>query len=257
MDIEVIKRAIKNWSILVQDFEKVSISEENYEITGNTILKYLNQGNYFKITEKEIENWKNTIKHIDEASIHVYVAIDSNTGFLKFYLIDSENDGKGDFDNTIIEKDFLFNIGDNIGSNAKNLIKNFDNSFPVFNSSDNPPNSNSISLESIFTRCFKWTMLCEDWLKNQKKADLPIFKVMEIPFKDYTALKLAPGEVCFNFFGLRESTLYNNNELEIIVTKAFTLETIITSGQDFSTPRPPFTLEEKEGYKLLIESENV
>ncbi|WP_452603283.1 hypothetical protein [Pontimicrobium sp. MEBiC06410] len=259
MDLEIVKKEIKAWSNLVNGFKRSKEGSVEYLEKGSTILRSLNQGDYFTITEAEIKKWSTVLSTAtNAASIHIYAALDIYSQYFKFYIIDSENDKNRNFQGTIIEKKFSYNLLN--GKESRGLLNKFNNSFsPRKDSSSTSSDRDELALETVIVRRFKWSLLSKDWLINQKDAGVSVFKVMETPFQDYEALNLGPGDYCFNFFGLKASNLVEENDkIEIIVTKEFTLNTILGSGQDFSSPRPPFSLvDPKSNYQLLIASENV
>lgn len=231
MNIDNICKAIKEWKNLIDSYKK--------EVPGSEtkILTYLNQGTHFSVYGHEIEQWQKYLQNEDDQAINAYIGIDEDQ--LKFFLIDSKSDADSNFD-TIIVKEFN-------REPFEALNNYYDYTIP-------PP---SISFESAINRNFRWNMFCSIWLKD--RHDKSIFQLISIPFDDYNSLNLDEKKSCISFFGLTDKvadiTPVSDYNIDIITVKTLTIGEISKIAENYSTPRPPFTISPEENYNLLIKSD--
>lgn len=232
MEIDAIYQSIQQWKILTDAFKNGNQESET------EILKYLNQGTHFSVSGAEIVAWKNNLANATDKAIHAYVGIDQ--GVLKFFLIDSKSDADSDFSHILV-KEFTRKSPDVITGIDTNLMVT------------QPP----ITSESAIYRNFTWNMYGSPWLKVQKTQ--PFFQLIYIPFDDYERLNLADNQLCTCFFGLTNETQeigpITDYHIEIITVKDLTINEISKDAQDYSTPRPPFTISTIEDYQLLLKSD--
>ncbi|MDH6250301.1 hypothetical protein M2347_000028 [Chryseobacterium sp. H1D6B] len=231
MTIDTIYQAIKQWKTLADSYKNGNKDSES------EILDYLNQGSHFSVSGEEIKQWKVNLENEETKTIHAYVGI--NEDKLKFFLIDSKSDADADFDDIAI-KEFTRRAPDGIIQNESDLT-------------NNPP----ISSESAIYRNFRWDMYCSSWLETQKTE--PFFQLVSIPFYDYERLHLEDGESCTCFFGLTNETdaaspIFDYH-IEIITVKNLSIDEISKIAEDYSTPRPPFTVDTIQDYQLLLKSD--
>lgn len=232
MNIHHIYHALKHWKTLTDSFVD-GIAESEKEI-----MKYLNQGTHFSIDGKEISKWKETLEyesHPSYKAIHAYIGIVENT--LKFFLIDSKSDAEGDFSSIVI-KDFNRIPPENFISSPAQI--------------SSPP----ITADTAVYRNFRFNMYCSAWLKVPRTE---FFRLIVIPFGDYEGLDLAHHESCTCFFGLttakKDDAHIGDYHIEIIIVKDITVDTMSKTAENYSTPRPPFTLDSETDYKLLLKSD--
>lgn len=231
MLIDTIYQAIKNWKTLIDSYK--SGNEES----GIQIMKYLNQGSHFSVQGKDIKQWKERLENESQQSIHAYVGIDNNV--IKFFLIDSKSDFKQEF-GTILIKEFDRLAPESHENSSEELISE-------------PP----ITSEAAIYRNFRFNMYGNAWLKTQK---INLFRVIHIPFDDYEKMELTDNESCTSFFGLTNETSEKSTiadyHIEIITVKDIGINSISQTAENYSTPRPPFTVDDtSENYKLLLKSD--
>jgi hypothetical protein len=232
MQIDTIYQAIKKWNNLIDSFKN---GDEESKLQ---IITYLNQGTHFSVDENEISEWKQRLGSEDNQAIHAYVGIDNN--ILKFFLIDSKSDAATDF-SYIVVKEFTRSPPGNPLNSQQELISE-------------PP----ISSEAAIYRNFRFNMYGNAWLETQKEN---LFRVINIPFDDYTRMELTDNESCTSFFGLTNEGLEKNSiadyHIEIITVKDIGVNSISQTAENYSTPRPPFTANDlATNYQLLLKSDD-
>ena len=230
MTTENIYQSIKKWKTLIDSYKSGNDANEK------EILGYLNQGTHFSVFGNEVTLWKNKLENADPKRIHAYLGIDGNQ--LKFFLIDSKSDQEGNFSDIII-KEFTRQSPDDQVQNTTNL--------EIL-----PP----ITSESAINRNFRWNMYNTAWLKAQKTE--PFVQVISIPFVDYERLGLEDSQCCTCFFGLTDEAEKGDTDfayhIEIITVKDLTINEMSKTAENYSTPRPPFTIDTIDDYQLLLKS---
>jgi hypothetical protein len=229
MEIDTIYQAIKNWKILIDSYKNGNAE------SGKQIIKYLNQGSHFSVEGSEITAWKNRLENESDKTIHTYMGIDENR--LKFFLIDSKSDAEGNF-NYIGVKDFGRIPPGNISINNE-LV-----SLPI-------------TSEAAIYRNFRFNMYATAWLETQKSEP---FRLISIPFEDFERMNITNSESCTSFFGLTnemlESSPIADYHIEIITVKSIGVDSISQTAENYSTPRPPFTVNDPiSKYQLLLKSD--
>lgn len=234
MTTENIFEAIRKWKNLIDSYKN------GIDTNGAEILNFLNQGTHFSVLGENIEQWKNNLGTEELKRIHAYVGIDG--GHLKFFLIDSKSDKDADFSNIII-KEFSRNFSEEKMESS--------NDFEV-----NPP---PITSESAINRNFRWNMFGTAWLQAQKTED--IFQLISIPFSDYDRMGIIGAQTCTSFFGLTDDLEKKDPEfpyhIEIITVKSLAVNHMSETAENYSTPRPPFTIDTLNDYQLLKQSTSV
>ncbi|WP_395974499.1 hypothetical protein [Chryseobacterium cucumeris] len=235
MTTENIFEAIRKWKNLIDSY-KIGI-----DTNGAEILNYLNQGNHFSVSGEDIELWKKNLGTTEPQMIHAYVGI--HEGKLKFFLIDSKSDKDAHF-NTILVKDFLVEFSESKIESSNDMVI------------DVPP----ITAESAINRNFRWNMFGTSWLQAQKTED--IFQLISIPFSDYKNIGTTAGQTCTSFFGLTDDLEKKDSDfpyhIEIITVKSLAVNHMSETAENYSTPRPPFTIiDTLNDYQLLKQSTRV
>ncbi|MGH1518154.1 hypothetical protein [Chryseobacterium sp. JK1] len=234
MTTENIFEALRNWKNLIDPY-----TIEN-GANGAEILNYLNQGTHFSVSGKEIAQWATHLEKEELKRIHAYIGIHEKQ--LKFFLIDSKSDKDADFSNIII-KDFLRDFTESKMESNNEIVVNL------------PP----ITAESAINRNFRWNMFGTAWLQSQKEADF--FQLISIPFSDYERMGIADEQTCTSFFGLTDDLEKKNSEfpyhIEIITVKSLAVDHMSETAENYSTPRPPFTVDTLSDYQLLKQSSSV
>lgn len=235
MTTENIFEAIRKWKNLIDSYKN------GIDIKGSEILIFLNQGTHFSVSGEEIEQWKKNLETTELKAIHAYVGI--HEGQLKFFLIDSKSDKDANF-STIITKDFLRKFSESKIESSNDIVINV------------PP----ITSESAINRNFRWNMFGTSWLQAQKADD--IFQLISIPFSDYEKMELAGGETCSSFFGLTDDLEKKDPDfpyhIEIITVRNLSIDHMSETAENYSTPRPPFTIiDTLNDYQLLKQSTSV
>lgn len=235
MTTENIFEAIRKWKNLIDSY-KIGI-----DTNGAEILNYLNQGNHFSVSGEDIELWKKNLGTTEPQMIHAYVGI--HEGKLKFFLIDSKSDKDAHF-NTILVKDFLVEFSESKIESSNDIV------------ADVPP----ITSESAINRNFRWNMFGTSWIEAQKTAD--IFQLISIPFSDYENIGIKGGQTCTSFFGLTDDLEKKDSDfpyhIEIITVKSLAVNHMSETAENYSTPRPPFTIiDTLNDYQLLKQSTRV
>ncbi|MGV2450211.1 hypothetical protein [Chryseobacterium cucumeris] len=235
MTTENIFEAIRKWKNLIDSY-KIGI-----DTNGAEILNYLNQGNHFSVSGEDIELWKKNLGTTEPQMIHAYVGI--HEGKLKFFLIDSKSDKDAHF-NTILVKDFLVEFSESKIESSNDMVI------------DVPP----ITAESAINRNFRWNMFGTSWLQAQKTED--IFQLISIPFSDYKNIGITAGQTCTSFFGLTDDLEKKDSDfpyhIEIITVKSLAVNHMSETAENYSTPRPPFTIiDTLNDYQLLKQSTRV
>ncbi|MCJ7932680.1 MAG: hypothetical protein MUW56_03330 [Chryseobacterium sp.] len=230
MTTENIYQAIRNWKTLIKSYQSGN------SVNETEILGYLNQGTHFSVSGEEIKKWKTDLENEDTKKIHAYVGLDN--GKMKFFLIDSKSDKEARFD-TIIIKEFTRESPDMKLQETSSLMVS-------------PP----ITSEAAINRNFRWNMFCTQWIKAQQTGDF--FQLISIPFSDYELLELENDHLCTSFFGLTDDLDRKNSDfpyhIEIITVKDLTIYEMSKMAENYSTPRPPFTVDTVEDYQLLKKS---
>ncbi|MBT2620127.1 hypothetical protein [Chryseobacterium sp. ISL-6] len=231
MTTENIYLSIKKWKTLIDSYKSGNDANEK------EILGYLNQGTHFSVSGNEVALWKTNLENADPKRVHAYLGIDENK--LKFFLIDSKSDREADFNNIFI-KEFTRQSPEDQAQNTTNL--------EIL-----PP----ITSESAINRNFRWNMYATAWLKAQKTE--PFVQVITIPFEDYERLGLGDSESCTCFFGLTDEAEKGDTDfayhIEIITVKDLTINEMSRTAENYSTPRPPFTVADPvDNYQLLLKS---
>lgn len=230
MTTENIYQSIKKWKSLIDSYKNGNNAIEA------EILGYLNQGTHFSVSGDEVRQWQNILGKEEQKRIHAYIGIDENV--LKFFLIDSKSDKEGNF-NTIFIKEFTRQSPNAITENTTNL-------------EICPP----ITSESAINRNFRWNMYGTTWLKAQKVE--PFVQIVSIPFADYERLGLEGKQSCTCFFGLTNDIQKSASgfayHIEIITVKDLTINEMSKTAENYSTPRPPFTVDAPADYQLLLKS---
>jgi len=234
MTTENIFEAIRKWKNLI-DFYKNGI-----DTNGAEILNFLNQGTHFSVSGEEIEQWKQNLGTVELKTIHAYVGIHEEQ--LKFFLIDSKSDKDADFSNIII-KEFSRNF-----TEEKMESSNDEEVAP-------PP----ITAESAINRNFRWNMFGTSWIQAQKTE--AIFQLISIPFSDYDKMGITGAQTCTSFFGLTDDLEKKDPDfpfhIEIITVKSLAINHMSETAENYSTPRPPFTVDTLNDYQLLKQSTSV
>jgi hypothetical protein len=231
MTIENIYQSIKKWKTLIDSYKSGN------NATESEILGYLNQGTHFSVFGNEVTQWKNKLENADPKRIHAYLGIDNNQ--LKFFLIDSKSDQEADFSGIFI-KEFT-------RESPEDKVQNTTNQEIL------PP----ITSESAINRNFRWNMYNTSWLEAQKTE--PFVQAISIPFEDYERLNLSATECCTCFFGLTDEAMKDTSDfayhIEIITVKDLSINEMSKTAENYSTPRPPFTIDDPvDNYQLLIKS---
>lgn len=228
MNITPICQAIENWKTLVESYK-----------TGNnesrkTLLELLNQGSHFSVEAGEIQAWTERLENTANPSIHVYAGIDDDV--FKLYLIDSASDAAKDFSAVV----------------TKEMNRN-----PPCDMPDPQLICSPISSESAIYRNFTFNMYCSAWMETQKED---FFRIISIPFEDYKSMNLKKDESCISFFGLTNEKVAASSlkeyHIEFITMKDLAIDSISSTAENCSTPRPPFTAADPiENYQLLLKSD--
>ncbi|WP_137905252.1 hypothetical protein [Chryseobacterium sp. 2VB] len=235
MTTENIFEAIRKWKNLIDSYKN------GIDTNGAEILNYLNQGTHFSVSGEDIELWKKNLGTTETQMIHAYVGI--HEGKLKFFLIDSKSDKDAHF-NTILVKDFLVEFSESKIESSNDMVI------------DVPP----ITAESAINRNFRWNMFGTSWLQAQKTED--IFQLISIPFSDYKNIGITAGQTCTSFFGLTDDLEKKDSDfpyhIEIITVKSLAVNHMSETAENYSTPRPPFTIiDTLNDYQLLKQSTRV
>ncbi|MDW9380655.1 hypothetical protein [Chryseobacterium sp. JV558] len=234
MTTENIFEAIRKWKNLIDSYKN------GIDINGAEILNFLNQGTHFSVSGEEIEQWKQNLGTVEFKTIHAYVGIHEEQ--LKFFLIDSKSDKDANFSNIII-KEFSRNF-----TEEKMESSNHEEVTP-------PP----ITAESAINRNFRWNMFGTSWIQAQKTED--IFQLISIPFSDYDKMGITGGQTCTSFFGLTDDLEKKDLDfpfhIEIITVKSLAINHMSETAENYSTPRPPFTIDTLNDYQLLKQSTSV
>lgn len=235
MTTENIFEAIRKWKNLIDSYKN------GIDTNGVEILNYLNQGTHFSVSGEEIEQWKRNLGTTELPMIHAYVGI--HEGQLKFFLIDSKSDKDADF-NTILTKDFLREFSESKIESSNDMV------------TDVPP----ITSESAINRNFRWNMFGTSWADAQKTED--IFQLISIPFSDYTKMNITGEQTCTSFFGLTDDLEKKDTDfpyhIEIITVKSLAVNHMSETAENYSTPRPPFSIiDTLNDYQLLKQSTRV
>ncbi|TZF99433.1 hypothetical protein FW781_05770 (plasmid) [Chryseobacterium panacisoli] len=234
MTTENIFEAIRKWKNLIDSYKN------GIDTNGAEILNFLNQGTHFSVSGEEIEQWKRNLETEELKSIHAYVGIHEEQ--LKFFLIDSKSDKDADF-STIIIKEFSRNFTEE----------------KMESSNDREVTSPPITAESAINRNFRWNMFGTSWIQTQKTED--IFQLISIPFSDYDKMGITGGQTCTSFFGLTDDLEKKDPafpyHIEIITVKSLAINHMSETAENYSTPRPPFTVDTLNDYQLLKQSTSV
>lgn len=234
MTTENIFEAIRTWKNLIDSHKNGN------DANGAKILNYLNQGTHFSVSGEEIEQWKKNLETENMKKIHAYVGICGEQ--LKFFLIDSKSDKDGDF-NTILIKNLSCDFSESKIEGS--------NKFVV----DLPP----ITAESAINRNFRWNMFSTAWVQSQKAEAL--FQLISIPFSDYERMGIEGTQTCTSFFGLTDDVEKKDSDfpyhIEIITVKSLAINHMSETAENYSTPRPPFTVDTQNDYQLLKQSTRV
>ncbi|ROH90677.1 hypothetical protein EGI15_18635 [Chryseobacterium cucumeris] len=235
MTTENIFEAIRKWKHLIDSYKN------GIDTNGEEILNYLNQGTHFSVSGEDIALWEKNFGTDDFKMIHAYVGI--HEGRLKFFLIDSKSDKDAHF-NTILVKDFLVEFSESKIESSNDIVI------------DVPP----ITAESAINRNFRWNMFGTSWLQAQKTED--IFQLISIPFSDYENIGITGGQTCTSFFGLTDDLEKKDPDfpyhIEIITVKSLAINHMSETAENYSTPRPPFTIiDTLNDYQLLKQSTSV
>ncbi|UTX50305.1 hypothetical protein [Chryseobacterium sp. MA9] len=234
MTTENIFEAIRKWKNLIDSYKN------GININGAEILIFLKQGTHFSVSGEEIEQWKRNLGTEELKSIHAYVGIHEEQ--LKFFLIDSKSDKDADFSNII--------------------IKEFSSKFPeekMESSNDQEMIPPPITSESAINRNFRWNMFGTAWIQAQQTEN--IFQLISIPFSDYDKMGITGGQTCISFFGLTDDLEKKDPDfpyhIEIITVKSLAINHMSETAENYSTPRPPFTVDTLNDYQLLKQSTSV
>ncbi len=216
MNVNEIMQAIQNWKDLINSFYAGNPN------AGPQILNYLKQGDYFEIQRSDYNSWRK----INPSFIHCYVGIGDDNK-LKFFLIDSVNDRKGNFENTIFDKDFQ---------------------------QDGDQGDHDITAEEVVERKTNWQQFDQQWLSQIDQNTNPIFRAVQIAFSDYNDIFSTPTNQSKNFFGLRNSESQSfDYDIEIIISTLLYNVDELEYSVDVTKPIPPFSRGEGlSDYKLLI-----
>jgi len=233
MTTENIFEAIRKWQNLIDSYKNGN------DKNGEEILNYLNQGTHFSVSGAEIEQWKRNLT-AEHKRIHAYVGIHGEQ--LKFFLIDSKCDKDADF-NSIFIKEFSRGFTEEKMESSTNTEVN-------------PP---SITSESAINRNFRWNMFGTAWLEAQKSEDF--FQLISIPFSDFERMGITGSQTCICFFGLTDNLEKKDSDfpyhIEIITVKSLAINHMSETAENYSTPRPPFTVDSLNDYQLLKQSTGV
>ncbi|NML69265.1 hypothetical protein HHL23_05590 [Chryseobacterium sp. RP-3-3] len=231
MEIENICNAIRKWNTLTELYKMGN------KVSEQEILNALNQGTHFSVTGKEINEWRRYLEHEDNKAIHAYAGIDE--GLLKFFLIDSKSDADADFSHILVKK---FTRG-----SVDPLQRYFSETLEA----------PSIDWESAINRNFRWNMFGSTWLEVNREK--PFFRLISIPFSDYEKLGLEEDQACICFLGLttllKDGGSLSDYHIEFITVKHLEVNEVSNKAEDFSTPRPPFSISGLQNFQLLIKSD--
>ncbi|UHO39479.1 hypothetical protein H5J24_05125 [Chryseobacterium capnotolerans] len=234
MTTENIFEALRNWKNLIDSY-----TIEN-DTNGTEIWNYLNQGTHFSVSGREIEQWAKNLEKDELKRIHAYIGIHEKK--LKFFLIDSKSDKDADF-STVIAKDFLYNFPESKIESSCDMV-------------DLPT---TITAESAINRNFRWNMFGTAWLQSQRNKD--IFQVISIPFSDYEKMGIEGEKTCTSFFGLTDDLEKKDSDfpyhIEIITVESLAVNHMSQEAENYSTPRPPFSVDTLSDYQLLKQSSSV
>ncbi len=222
-------QAVQNWKKLTHSYK------EKKTDSGKKLLGFLNQGSHFSIDASVIEEWRERIGDHTSQFIHGYAGIEND--LFKLYLIDSQSDSQGDFSYIV--------------------IRELSRTPPICVPEPQLTSGPSISSESAIYRNFIFNMFCSAWMETQKND---FFRIIRIPFDDFLKMELENGHSCISFFGLtnegKESTGIHDYHIELITIKDVTIDSISETAENYSTPRPPFTVTDPDtNYQLLLKSD--
>ncbi|MDQ1161822.1 hypothetical protein QE422_002190 [Chryseobacterium sp. SORGH_AS 447] len=228
MNTSSIFQAIENWRTLIDSYKK------GKDESRKKLLELLNQGSHFSVKADEIQEWTERLANASNPLIHVYAGIDKDV--FKFYLIDSESDAKGDFSYIV----------------TKEMNRN-----PPYNLPNPQLVCDPISSQSAIYRNFIFNMFCSAWMETQKED---FFRIITVPFEDYTRMNLNKDECCISFFGLTNEKVTDASlkeyHIELITMKDLDIGSISSTAENCSTPRPPFTAADPDtNYQLLLKSD--
>ncbi|MDC8099273.1 hypothetical protein [Chryseobacterium rhizosphaerae] len=233
MTTENIFEAIRKWKNIIDSYKN------GIDTNGTKILNYLNQGTHFSVSGAEIERWKKKLTG-EHQRIHAYVGIHEEQ--LKFFLIDSTSDKEANF-GAIVIKSFSRDFADGKMESSNDMELN-------------PP---SITSEAAINRSFRWNMFATSWLQAQKTEDF--FQLISIPFSDYERMGILDAQTCICFFGLTNNLEKKESNfpyhIEMITVKSLAINHISETAENYSTPRPPFTIDSLSDYQLLKQSTSV
>lgn len=235
MTTENIFESLRNWKSLIDSY-----TIEN-DANGKEILNFLNQGTHFSVSGKEIEQWRKNLETDLVKRIHAYIGIHEKQ--LKFFLIDSKSDKDADF-STIIVKDFLNDFTEEKIETSNDAVKN---------------PSDPITAESAINRNFRWNMFATAWMQSQKEKDF--FQLISIPFSDYERMWIEGEQTCTSFFGLTDDLMRKDSDfpyhIEIITVRSLAVNYMSETAENYSTPRPPFSVDTLHDYQLLKQINSV
>ena len=150
MNLEEIKKAIREWSIV--------------RTSPESVLTYLKQGCCFKIERSKFKHWsKNSPK-----SLHVYPGIFD--GVLKFILIDSESDK-----DPSAHKDAI---------SVQNYHKGLSKSEEGF---IDKARDGGITVTEALKKMQQWNLFEDAWVYDAVLTEDGIFKAFVVPFVDLTS----------------------------------------------------------------------
>ncbi|WP_223605703.1 hypothetical protein [Chryseobacterium sp. OSA05B] len=233
MEIENICNAIRKWNTLTE------LYQIGNKVSEQEILNALNQGTHFSVTGKEIQEWKNKLEHVESPTIHAYAGIDEDR--LKFFLIDSKSDAEADFSHILVKEFTRDSVDPWQQYFSEALI------------------APSIDWESAVNRNFRWNMFGSTWLELNREK--PFLRLISIPFSDYEKLGLEEDHLCISFLGLttllKDRSSLSDYHIEFITVKHLEVNEMSKEAEDFSTPRPPFTMSDQQNFQLLIKSDGI
>lgn len=231
MNIDEVKLSIKNWSSLIKS------AREKSPIVINLLTNYLNQGNYFGVTRAEF--FSLIADGSEDQDIHVYAGV-SSEGYFQFFLISSEDDQKGNFNNILV-KDFNYGAG-----------RDFDINILKWDSFHEIPESEALR------RAFMWKMFCHEYVYSTFNLDAPMVQLITISTKDFLEIyNSGPNSTLVNnFIGLRskEDNSLPAYEIEMILTGEFKQYQVPKLYIDVTRPIPPLGGDKPEMYQLLVQS---
>ncbi|TPN81741.1 hypothetical protein [Aquimarina algicola] len=219
MQLETIKKAIREWRILRQS-KKASTD-------------LLGQGSLFHIDVKKVLEVSSRIDPIDPTYIHAYLGV--HEGKLLFFLMNNIMDSEIEFtkegkriEDFIVVEEAIYMDQDQFAPFITTSQSRY------FNSTDAIPSNEAI------TRIIHWSVLKNKWINSAITTPNGLFEAFVIPSVD-----LEKETEVFALFGLKKKKPGQYPEAELIIwneTKGFLLSNpeVESSFEDIVRPVPPF-----------------